>query len=218
MKKKGIFIIYLTYLTILQSCNFNWISTLNFQLKLFDIAVILKYGQSHWKWYEQVKLNKSVKKYFQHGKFDIYHIYDLCKVSDMTRHLTDGKHVHYLPWIHTSQTKHIVHNLFNVCSNHTSFKLQRPRIKFMQFAIQNSDIPVSLKQNQGHKTCNENVHPKQRYNQAKFERFCFNCVRKKANVNFVQIGQYLPWTCVKIKNSGIIMIYLTQSKSFKVSA
>ena len=30
----------------------------NFQLKLFDTAVTLKYGQSHQKWYEQIKLNE----------------------------------------------------------------------------------------------------------------------------------------------------------------
>ena len=35
----------------------NWIKTQYFQLKLF-IAVTLKYGQGHWKWYEQVKLNE----------------------------------------------------------------------------------------------------------------------------------------------------------------
>ena len=30
----------------------------NFQLKLFDIAVNLKYDQGNWKWIEQVKLNE----------------------------------------------------------------------------------------------------------------------------------------------------------------
>ena len=29
-----------------------------FQWKLFDIAVTLKYGQGHWKWYRQVKVKK----------------------------------------------------------------------------------------------------------------------------------------------------------------
>ena len=32
--------------------------TQNFKLKLFDIAVTLKYGEDHWKWYAQVKLNE----------------------------------------------------------------------------------------------------------------------------------------------------------------
>ena len=52
-----IFIIYLTNLTILQF-QLNWIRTQNVQLKLVDTAVTLKYGQGHWKWYEQVKLNE----------------------------------------------------------------------------------------------------------------------------------------------------------------
>ena len=29
-----------------------------FQLKLYDITVTLKYGQGHWKWYEQATLNE----------------------------------------------------------------------------------------------------------------------------------------------------------------
>ena len=36
----------------------NWIRTQNFQLKQLDIDVTLKYGQSHQKWYEQVKLSE----------------------------------------------------------------------------------------------------------------------------------------------------------------
>ena len=32
--------------------------TQNFQLKLFDIAVTLRYGQGHLKWYKQVMLNE----------------------------------------------------------------------------------------------------------------------------------------------------------------
>ena len=45
--------------------------TQNFQLKLINTAVTLKYGHGHWKWYEQVKLNKQC----HHAKFDIYYIY-----------------------------------------------------------------------------------------------------------------------------------------------
>ena len=43
----GIFIIYFTYLTILQSFNCNWIRKQNFLLELFDIAVTLKYSHGH---------------------------------------------------------------------------------------------------------------------------------------------------------------------------
>ena len=36
----------------------NWIRTQSFQLKLFDTAVTLKYGQGQWKWYDQIQLNE----------------------------------------------------------------------------------------------------------------------------------------------------------------
>ena len=49
----------------------------------------------------------------------------------------------------------------------------------MQFAVYISDTPVTLKQSQGHQAWNENVDLKQGYNHAKFERSCFNSVRKK---------------------------------------
>ena len=56
-KNSGIFIIYLTYFTIIQSFNLIKLEEKNFQLKLFDIAVPFKYSKGHWKWYEEVKLN-----------------------------------------------------------------------------------------------------------------------------------------------------------------
>ena len=43
---------------------------IHFELKLFNIAMTLKYVQGHWKWYVQVKLNKQ----YHHAKFDIYNI------------------------------------------------------------------------------------------------------------------------------------------------
>ena len=64
----------------------------------------------------------------------------------------------------------------------------------MQFAVYISDKPVTLKR-QGHQTYNDNVDPKKGYNQAKFERSCFNGVRKKANVKVFQMRKcvnYLP--------------------------
>ena len=36
----------------------NYMRTSHFQLKLFDTPVTLEYGQGHWKWYKQVKLNE----------------------------------------------------------------------------------------------------------------------------------------------------------------
>ena len=52
----------------------------------------------------------------------------------------------------------------------------------MQFAINISEKPVTWKQGQGHQIYNDNVDPKQNYNQAKFGRSCFNDFREKANV------------------------------------
>ena len=75
-----------------------------------------------------------------------------------------------------------MHNLFNVCSNHTTIKVQRTRIQNTQFAIYISGTHVTLKQSQGRKTEDDNANPKQGYNHAKFERSCFNVVRDKANV------------------------------------
>ena len=54
----------------------------------------------------------------------------------------------------TSQTNHIVHDLFNVCSNHTKFKLQR--ISSLHFVFD-----VTMKQSQGHQPYNDNADPKE---------------------------------------------------------
>ena len=79
---------------------------------MFNIAVTLTYGQGHWKWSEQVKLNKSN----HHATYDVCHIYGVwdnpkVKVFDKPRHLTDQESK-----AHLSHKNHSVHNLFNVCS------------------------------------------------------------------------------------------------------
>ena len=84
---------------------------------------------------------------------------------------------------HQSHTNHIVHNLFNACSNHTTFKTtgdKNPKTSNLQFIY--SDTPVILKQSQSHQTCHENEDPKQSDKYAKFERSCFSGVREKAIV------------------------------------
>ena len=73
-----------------------------------------------------------------------------------------------------SHKPYIMHDLLNVYSDHTTFKLQRTRIQDMQFVVYISDIPVTLKQGQDHKTYNDNVDSKQGYNHAQFESSCFN--------------------------------------------
>ena len=55
----------------------------------------------------------------------------------------------YTPESHS----HIAHNLFDICTSHKTFKLQRTEIKKnMQFAVYISDTPVTLKQSQSHQT------------------------------------------------------------------
>ena len=90
------------------------------------------------------------------------------------------------------------------------FKLHRTKIQNMQFAVYISDTTVTLKQSQGHQTYNDNVDSKQGYNHTEFERSCFNGVQEKVNIKvFFRQGNvnYFSWTCAKIKNSGVYMIY-----------
>ena len=51
------FIIYLTYLPILQNFDISDKHT-KFWVKKFDIAVSIKYDHGHWKWWEQEQLNE----------------------------------------------------------------------------------------------------------------------------------------------------------------
>ena len=76
-------------------------------------------------------------------------------------------------------------------SNHKTFNLRKTKIHNTQFAVYISDAPVTLKQTQGHQTCNDNVDPKQGYNHVKFERSCFNGVQEKAKVSFLQTRKYV---------------------------
>ena len=50
-----------------------------------------------------------------------------------------------------------------------------------QFAVYDSDTPVTLKRSKGHRNCYELVDLKKGYNNAKFEKPCWNKVRAKAN-------------------------------------
>ena len=140
MKNSYVFIIYLVYLTILQSLN----------------LIGPKYGQGHWKWYEQVKLK--VKYYY--AMFDICYIYGVwinpnVKVFNKPKHLTNTtettKQKHNTHWSHTD---HIMHNFLflNMCTNNAMFKLHMTSTKNMQFAVYISDTHVTFKQGQGHQT------------------------------------------------------------------
>ena len=150
---------------------------------MLDTAVTLKYDKGHWKWYEQVKLNKKC----HHAKFDIYHIYGVwinpnIKVFDKPWDLINENMLSLFN-THHSHTYHNVHNLFNICSNHSPLKLQRTRIQNMQFAVCISDTHVTLKQNKVIKPrMTIQTGPKHGNNHAKFERLCFNGVWEKGNV------------------------------------
>ena len=87
----------------------------------------------------------------------------------------------------------------------------RTRIQNTQFAEYIYDLPVTFKQSQSYQIYNDNVDHEQGNNYGKFESSCFNAVREKANVKVFskrKYVNYLPWTCAKLKNSGIFMIYL----------
>ena len=82
-----------------------------------------------------------------------------------------------------SHTKHIVFNLFNVCSNHTVGQESKK-----QFTIHDSDTHMTLKQ--GHWTWYKLVSlPKHGYNHAQFERPPLTTVHKKVNIKiFITSG------------------------------
>ena len=56
-----------------------------------------------------------------------------------------------------SHINRILRNPFHVCSNHTTFELQRTRIRSTPFVGYISDTPVTMKQSQSHQIYNDNV-------------------------------------------------------------
>ena len=58
-----------------------------------------------------------------------------------------------------------------------------------QFAVYDSDTPVTLKHGQGHQTWYEVVNPTQDYNSAKFDQPLLSSVRERTNIKvFVKSG------------------------------
>ena len=107
---------------------------------------------------------------------------------------------------HPSHTNYTVHNLFNVYSNNTTFKVQR--IRNARFAVYVCQIPLTLKQSQGHQPKISMWTPSKVH--VKFQRSCFNGVRENANVKVFQTRKYvnyLPRTCAKSK----IVVYLSSN-------
>ena len=85
--------------------------------------------------------------------------------------------------IHTGHTKHTLLVLFKMYSNHTLLNFSGSNSK-KQFAVYDSDIPVTLKQGQGHQFWYELPAAEQgyTYNHAQFERPPLNSVIQKVNV------------------------------------
>ena len=50
--------------------------------------MILKYGQGHWRWYEQIKLPKQN----HHAKFDIHHFYGVWENCNVTVFIMSYNH------------------------------------------------------------------------------------------------------------------------------
>ena len=69
---------------------------------------------------------------------------------------------------------------------HLNYGGQEPT---QQFAVCDSDTPVTLKQGQSHQTCYELVEPKHGYNNTNFEKPCLKSVHEGANNKvFVKSG------------------------------
>ena len=104
---------------------------------------------------------------------------------------------------------------FNVCSNHTTFKLQRTRIQNKQFAVYYSEMSVTLNQSQGHLTYNNNVDPTQVIVMRSLKDFALMVSEKKPTLKyfFSKRGNMLSPLNMrgKKKNSGIFMICLRNS-------
>ena len=75
-----------------------------------------------------------------------------------------------------------------------------------QVAVYESDIPMTLKQGQGHKTWYELVDAKHSYNDAKFEKPRLNSVREKANDKvFVKSGNTSVISVKYVQNSKTVV-------------
>ena len=134
-----------------------------------------------------------------YGKIPIF------KVFNKPWHLTDQKHVNYLPWTHTSVTQFILCmiSLMYVATIQL-LNYSRQESKKSQFVVYISDTPP------WNKVYLINLQ-KQGYDHAKCERSRFNNAREKHIIFFFsnKICQFFPWTCAKIKSSVIFTIYLT---------
>ena len=113
---------------------------------------------------------------------------------------------------YTSHTNHIVHALFHVCSNYTTFKLrgQESKVICIWYFWQNYDLEARSRSS----NLEWQSRPEQDYNQAQFEKDLALLVSEKkpmlpggGGVQTQKCINYLPWTGAQIKKSGLFIIY-----------
>ena len=143
----------------------------------------MKYGEGHWKWQKQAKLNGK----YHHAKLDINYIYCVwvnpnVKGLDKPWYLNDEKHVNYLPWIHIRVTQIIlcISFIMYVASiQHLNYRGQESKTRNLQLIFLTHLWPYT-KSRSSH--LQWQCRPKKGYNRAKFKGSCFSGVQEKANI------------------------------------
>ena len=130
-----IFISHLTYLTIYKVST-HLDKNKKILVKLFDIAVTSKYGQSR-----SQKVVWTVNTQWMLPSCKVQHLSLLSvwenpngKVFDKSRHFTNQKHVNYLQWTHNGITW-IILCMICLINNHTAFELLTTEDKYPRKAI-----------------------------------------------------------------------------------
>ena len=162
--------------------------------------MILKYARGHWQWHD--------------AKFDIYPfscvwVNPKVNVFNKPWHLTNKKHVNYLPWIHTRVTQFTLCKIFLMYVATT--QLHRIIIQNTQFPFYISDASVTLKVSQS-SSLNDNVTHKQGDNHAQFEKSCINGVQEKSYFNGVQEKSYINFLFKQGNMSIISLEHVRKSK------
>ena len=81
----------------------------------------------------------------------------------------------------------------NQCLNYGGPKPKKKQKTEKQFALYDSDTPVTLKQDQGHQIEYELVDTEQGYDNAMFEKSRWNSVREKPMIEMCQIREYVSY-------------------------
>ena len=198
----------------------NIAKVIQFQFKLFDTTVTLKYGQGYWKWHELVKLNE----YYHHASFDFI-TFMVSEKIPMLKFSTSPDtspiktmliiSLEYAPVAQIILCMFLMHvatiKCLN-CSGQESIpkKKKNPRkIHFNTVCNLSFWHTCDLETRSRSSNLNDIIDPKQGYKHGQFERSCFNCVQEKANIKVcIKISKYiisLKYTWNK-KKDGMITI------------